>query len=79
MTPLLRRSTHLYCVYCYTNLYDYGQIECDNCRLPFDKEYMLSGFDKTSIHIILRTYLFFKSNFFKFKYRITRGQKIKIE
>ena len=29
----MRRSTHLYCRYCKTNLSDYGAERCDKCHL----------------------------------------------
>ena len=66
MVPLLRRSTHIYCNYCGTNLYDYAQRECDKCLLPFDNGYMLVEFDGPQMPRILRTYLFIKSKIIKF-------------
>lgn len=35
MTLSLRRSTHIYCLKCGENLYDYSQDYCDFCGIKF--------------------------------------------
>ena len=62
----MRRSTHLYCRYCKTNLAEYGVERCDNCHVELLKNRLT--FDPSKKEpFSLRLRWFMESFFFKFK------------
>ena len=64
----LRRSTHMYCMYCATNLHDYGQTYCDKCLLPFDNSWIISCYhDVNKLSICRRIQCTVRSMYYRSK------------
>jgi len=38
----------MYCMYCGTNLHDYGQEQCDKCLVPFDNDWIISCYHEVN-------------------------------
>lgn len=60
----MRRSTHLYCKYCKTNLYDYGQEQCDRCLIDLRKDRVTLDMDE-KMGFLKKIECFFESKFKK--------------
>ena len=63
----LVRQTHMYCLYCMTNLHDYGQTSCVNCLLVFDKAWLVSDMFSDKLSLYRRIQCFFMSVHLKSK------------
>lgn len=63
--PMLKRSTHLYCDICFTNLEEYGQKKCNGCLLSLEEEGMVNtNYGKvTGVKGLRRIKLFITSKF----------------
>jgi len=64
----LRRATHMYCMYCMTNLHDYGQTHCDKCLIPFDNHWIISCYhDSRKLSILKRIRCMIVSAYYRTK------------
>ena len=66
--PMLSRSTHFYCSFCFTNLEEYGQERCKKCLLYLNKRegmvIMDNNFD-TKMNPSRKFYLIITSWFYR--------------
>lgn len=65
--PMLKRSTHMYCSFCGTNLEEYRQRHCEGCLLPLDAKDMthFGGSDRAQMRFSRRLRLQVQSWFAK--------------
>ena len=65
MVIKMRRSTHLYCKYCKTNMRDYGEERCDKCYISLTSD-RVTFYPLESMPIKQRLYCFLESLQYKF-------------